>query len=142
MVIDGSVPDCREHEPGESEGFYLAVELAKKVDSDLIIGTDPDSDRVGVLVRRGEDYVRSRQPDGHPAPGLYHRREEAPGTLTATPRRSRASCERVGPRGRDQNDVHIEDTFHGFKFMAERIAEWEPPAAISISSPMRRATDI
>ena len=33
------------------EGFYLAIELAKKVGADFILGTDPDSDRVGIMVR-------------------------------------------------------------------------------------------
>lgn len=37
--------------PEEKEALSLAIELAKKEDVSLIIGTDPDSDRVGVVVR-------------------------------------------------------------------------------------------
>ena len=44
-------PDRRVPEPRESRGFYLAIDLAKKNDVDFILGTDPDSDRVGIMVR-------------------------------------------------------------------------------------------
>ena len=44
--------------PEEKEAFTLAIELAKSENVDLIIGTDPDSDRVGVVVRNKEgEYV-------------------------------------------------------------------------------------
>ena len=56
MVIDGTFPTVESPNPENPEGFYLAVDLAKKVGSDLIIGTDPDSDRIGVMVRNDDDY--------------------------------------------------------------------------------------
>ncbi len=40
--------------PEEKDAFRLAIDLAKREDVDLIIGTDPDSDRVGVVVRNSE----------------------------------------------------------------------------------------
>jgi len=44
--------------PEEKDSFKLAIELAKKEDVDLIIGTDPDCDRVGVVVRNsGGEYI-------------------------------------------------------------------------------------
>lgn len=44
--------------PEEREAFELAIELAKKENVDLIIGTDPDCDRVGIVVRNKEgEYV-------------------------------------------------------------------------------------
>ena len=51
MVLDGTFPTVESPNPENPEGFYLAIDLAKKVGSDLILGTDPDSDRVGVMVR-------------------------------------------------------------------------------------------
>ena len=128
MVIDGAFPTVASPNPENPEGFYLAVELAKKVGSNLIIGTDPDSDRVGVMVRdeRGEfvpitgnqmgvlllDYVigakkRTGTMPEHPA---------ALKTIVST-EMAREICRR--------NDVYMEDTFTGFKFMAEKIAQWE-----------------
>ncbi len=49
MVLDGNFPTVASPNPENPEGFYLAVALAKQVSSALIIGTDPDSDRVGVM---------------------------------------------------------------------------------------------
>ncbi|MFZ5353367.1 MAG: phospho-sugar mutase [Bacillota bacterium] len=44
--------------PEEHEAFSLAIELAKKENADIIIGTDPDCDRVGVVVKNTEgEYV-------------------------------------------------------------------------------------
>ena len=57
MVIDGNFPTVESPNPENPEGFYIAVDLARREGSDLIIGTDPDSDRVGVMVRRGDDYI-------------------------------------------------------------------------------------
>ncbi len=48
---DGAFPTVKSPNPEDKEGFALAIELANKMEADLIIGTDPDSDRVGVLAR-------------------------------------------------------------------------------------------
>ena len=40
--------------PEEIDAFKLAIEMAKKEDVDMIFGTDPDADRVGVIVRNKE----------------------------------------------------------------------------------------
>lgn len=55
---DGDFPTVKSPNPEDKEGFKLAIELAKKNNTDLIIGTDPDSDRVGIIVRDSDDeYV-------------------------------------------------------------------------------------
>ena len=51
MVLDGSFPTVVSPNPENPEGFYLAIQLADKVGADFILGTDPDSDRVGIMVR-------------------------------------------------------------------------------------------
>ena len=44
--------------PEDKESFHLALELAEKVDADIIIGTDPDCDRAGVVVKgKDGEYV-------------------------------------------------------------------------------------
>lgn len=48
---DGNFPTVKSPNPENAEGFYLAEKLAKENDVDLIIGTDPDCDRVGIMVR-------------------------------------------------------------------------------------------
>lgn len=45
--------------PEEKEAFNLALKLAKEKKADLILGTDPDADRVGVIVKnRNEEYIQ------------------------------------------------------------------------------------
>ena len=55
MVIDGDFPTVVSPNPENPEGFYLAVELAKEHGADFILGSDPDADRVGIMVRTKED---------------------------------------------------------------------------------------
>jgi len=40
--------------PEDKEGFYLAIEYAERIGADVILGTDPDADRVGVLVKNDD----------------------------------------------------------------------------------------
>lgn len=51
---DGNFPTVTSPNPENKEAFKLAIDLAKEVKADLIMGTDPDADRVGVLVRNEE----------------------------------------------------------------------------------------
>jgi len=56
---DGNFPTVKSPNPENAEGFTIAIELAKKNDVDLIIGTDPDCDRVGIVVRDSEGIYRT-----------------------------------------------------------------------------------
>jgi len=51
---DGEFPTVKSPNPEEKACFEIAIELAKKEGVDLIIGTDPDCDRVGVVVKTGD----------------------------------------------------------------------------------------
>lgn len=63
VVKEQEMPDCefstvKSPNPEEKDAFSLAIELAQKENVNLIIGTDPDSDRIGVVVRNKEgEYV-------------------------------------------------------------------------------------
>ena len=58
MILDGNFPTVKVPNPEEIDGFKLAIELAKKHNSDLIIGTDPDADRVGVICKdKNGDFI-------------------------------------------------------------------------------------
>ena len=127
MVIDGSFPTVESPNPENPEGFYLAIDLAKKVGSDLIIGTDPDSDRIGTMVRSGDEYVTiSGNQMGVLLLDYVISAKKATGTL---PENAGALSSIVSTGMArvvaEQNGVHFEDTFTGFKFMAERVASWE-----------------
>ena len=59
MVIDGTFPTVKSPQPGDPESFALAQKLAKEVDAQLILGSDPDADRVAIQVKdRKGDYVQ------------------------------------------------------------------------------------
>ena len=53
---DGNFPTVKSPNPEHPEALALAVELAKKKGADLVLGTDPDSDRVGVAVLHQGEY--------------------------------------------------------------------------------------
>ncbi len=56
---DGNFPTVKSPNPENKEGFTIAIELAKQNDVDVIIGTDPDCDRVGIVVRDAEGIYRT-----------------------------------------------------------------------------------
>jgi phosphoglucomutase len=50
-VPDGNFPTVKSPNPEEPEALKMAMELAKKTNADIVVGTDPDSDRLGVSIR-------------------------------------------------------------------------------------------
>lgn len=128
MIIDGTFPTVKSPNPEEPAGFYLAIELAKREDSDLIIGTDPDSDRVGIMVRdsNGEFVTISGNQTGVLMLDYIINARRSAGTLpeNAAAIKTIVTTE-MAREVAQQNGVHIDDTFTGFKFMAEKIAEYE-----------------
>ncbi len=123
MVIDGSFPTVVSPNPENPEGFYLAIDLAKKNDVDFILGTDPDSDRVGIMVRdkNGEFQAVTGNQTGvlllDYLLGAMERTGKLPKNAVAlktivTTEMARAVAASHG--------VACFDTFTGFKFMAEK----------------------
>jgi len=123
MEINGDFPTVVSPNPENPEGFYLAVELARQNDVDFILGTDPDSDRVGIMIRDKNgafqpvtgnqtgvlllDYLigamkRAGRMPGHPV---------ALKTIVTT---------EMARKVAESNGVTCFDTFTGFKFMAEK----------------------
>ncbi len=51
---DGNFPTVKSPNPEEPEALAMAIELANKTNADIVIGTDPDCDRLGVAVRNNE----------------------------------------------------------------------------------------
>lgn len=128
MVIDGDFPTVKSPNPENKEGFHLAINLAKANGVDLIIGTDPDADRTGIVLKNSEgeyvtlsgnqvgvlliDYVIT-------AKKLTGTMPEHPAVLKSlvTTEMARATAEK--------NGVDCFDTFTGFKFLAEKIKQFE-----------------
>lgn len=123
MVADGNFPTVQSPNPEDFESFALAITLAKEKNASFILGTDPDTDRVGILSRNAEgaytlltgnqtgvlllDYLI----------GVWQRTgrlPERPVVLKTivTTEMARTVAE--------ENGLRCMDTFTGFKFMAEK----------------------
>ncbi len=123
MVIDGSFPTVASPNPENPEGFYLAEALADKVGSDFLLGTDPDSDRVGIMVRNHEGKfipVTGNQTGVLLADYLIGALKRS-GKMPKKPYllKSIVTTE-MARRVCEANGVTCCDTFTGFKFMAEK----------------------
>lgn len=53
-IPDGNFPTVKSPNPEEPEALTMALALADKLNADIVVGTDPDSDRLGVAVRNNE----------------------------------------------------------------------------------------
>lgn len=53
---DGNFPTCKYPNPEVKEALDLAIKKAKKEDADLVIATDPDSDRIGIAVKDNDEF--------------------------------------------------------------------------------------
>lgn len=125
---DGNFPTVKSPNPEDKEGFNIAIELAKKNNTDLIIGTDPDSDRVGIVVRNSEgEYVTFT---GNQVGALLtdyilsqHKEE---GTMPENPVviKSVVSTEMIRPIA-EFYGVEMVEVLTGFKFIGEKIKEYE-----------------
>ncbi len=54
---DGNFPTVEYPNPEDKKAFTLALELAKKVNAEIVLATDPDSDRLGVYVKHENEYI-------------------------------------------------------------------------------------
>ena len=55
---DGNFPTVKSPNPENHEAFDIAIKYAKEQNADLILGTDPDSDRIGVVIKTPDgDYT-------------------------------------------------------------------------------------
>ncbi len=53
---DGNFPTCPSPNPENRDALELGIKLCEEVHPDLLLATDPDTDRVGVAVKDGDDY--------------------------------------------------------------------------------------
>ena len=123
MVIDGNFPTVASPNPENPEGFYLAVDLAKANDADFILGSDPDADRVGIMVRTKDDdfVVISGNQTGvlllDYLIGAKRRTGEMPENPVAL--KTIVTTE-MARKVAEVNGLKCYDTFTGFKFLAEK----------------------
>ena len=123
MVIDGDFPTVVSPNPENPEGFYLAVDLAKKEGADFILGSDPDADRVGIMVRTrdGEFKVITGNQTGVLLLDYLIGAMKRSGKLPEKPvaLKSLVTTE-MARKVAEVNGLQCYDTFTGFKFLAEK----------------------
>ncbi len=114
--------------PEEADTLKLGVELADKIGSDIVIGTDPDADRMGIAIRndKGEFILLNGNQIGVLLLNYILRRKKETGTLPengalvktiVTTELARKLAASYG--------VTTFDVLTGFKFIGEKIKEWE-----------------
>ena len=123
MVIDGDFPTVVSPNPENPEGFCLAVDLAKANGADFILGSDPDADRVGIMVRndKGEYVTISGNQTGVLLLDYLIGARKRAGSLpeNAVALKTIVTTE-MARKVAEVNGVTCYDTFTGFKFMAEK----------------------
>lgn len=123
MEISGDFPTVKSPNPENPDGFYLAVDLANQKNADFILGSDPDADRVGLMIRdnEGKFIPLSGNQTGAMFLDYYinalKRNNKMPEHPVAL--KSIVSTDLVRKIA-ETNGVKLYDTFTGFKFMAEK----------------------
>jgi phosphoglucomutase len=125
---DQNFPTVKYPNPEEHEAFTLAIELAKKQAADIIIGTDPDCDRVGVVVKntQGEYVVLTGNQTGAllidyildslNKQGRLNEKSTIINTIVTG---------KLGEKIAESYNVNTISVLTGFKYIAEKIKEFE-----------------
>ncbi len=132
MTPDGSFPTVKKPNPEYANVFELGIEIAERVGSDLIIATDPDADRVGVMSRTSDgsfatitgnqmgalllDYVINARREK----GILGARDYAVKSIVSTDMAYRIA---------DVCGIKLHDVLTGFKYIGEVIKNYEASGA-------------
>ena len=125
---DGNFPTVKSPNPEDKEGFAIAIEMAKKNDVDIIIGTDPDCDRVGIVVRdaQGEYQILTGNMIGSLLCNYILMRKKENGTLAdnAVVIKTIVTTELAAAIAKSYC-VEIMNVLTGFKYIGEKMTEFE-----------------
>ncbi len=122
---DGNFSTVRSPNPEERDALTLAVKKAEDIKADIVLGTDPDCDRVGVAVNHGGEF---RLLTGNQTGALLvdfvltMKRDKlnSKSTLVKTVVTSELGADIARSYG-----LHVEDTLTGFKYIGDRINHYE-----------------
>ena len=123
MVIDGNFPTVASPNPENPEGFYLAVDLAKANGADFILGSDPDADRVGIMVKTSDGQFRviSGNQTGVLLLDYLIGAKRRTGKMPENPVALKTIVTtEMARKVAEDNGLKCYDTFTGFKFLAEK----------------------
>ena len=122
---DGNFSTVRSPNPEEKDALNIAIEKAKSIGADLVLGTDPDCDRVGIAVKNGDDYVLFT---GNQTGALLvkfvltmHKQHlNSKSTLVKT-----IVTSELGANIGRSFGLQIEETLTGFKYIGDKINKYE-----------------
>lgn len=122
---DGNFSTVRSPNPEEKDALNIAIETAKKIGADLVLGTDPDCDRVGIAVKDGDDYKLFT---GNQTGALLvkfiltmHKDElNQKSTLVKT-----IVTSELGANIGRKFGLNVEETLTGFKYIGDKINKYE-----------------
>lgn len=122
---DGNFPTVKSPNPEDRAALTLAIEKAKEIGADLVLGTDPDCDRVGIAVRDKDDFVLF---SGNQTGALLvkfvltmHKKElNSKSTLVKT-----IVTSELGANIGRKFGLQVEETLTGFKYIGDKINKFE-----------------
>lgn len=122
---DGNFSTVRSPNPEEKDALTLAIEKAKEIGADLVLGTDPDCDRVGIAVKNGDDYVlfTGNQTGALLVKFVLTMKKDSlnkKSTLVKTIVTSELGAD-IGKKF----GLNIEETLTGFKYIGDKINKYE-----------------
>lgn len=123
---DGNFSTVRSPNPEEKDALNLAIEKAKAIGADIVLGTDPDCDRVGIAVRgeNGEYILFTGNQTGALLVKFVLDMKKASlnekSTLVKTIVTSELGADIARKRG-----LHIDETLTGFKYIGDKINQYE-----------------
>jgi phosphoglucomutase len=127
-IPDGDFPTLKSPNPESQAAFELSEKLGREVDADMLVATDPDADRIGVEVRlpNGDYQPLSGNQIGAVLAKYILEAHKQAGTLPANAAvvKSIVSTELVTAITKSY-DVKMFNVLTGFKFIAEKIQEFE-----------------
>lgn len=126
-VQDGAFPTVLYPNPEEAAAFSMAIELGNQVGADLLLATDPDADRLGVAVRKGELYeLLTGNQLGALLLNYIMQTKQETGTLPNNGAMLKTIVtSELGAAIAAYYGVTTVNTLTGFKYIAEKIAEFE-----------------
>ena len=122
---DGNFSTVRSPNPEEKDALTLAIEKAKEIDADIVLGTDPDCDRVGIAVKGDDGYVLfTGNQTGALLVDFVLTMKKATLSKKSTLVKTIVTSELGANIGRAFGLI-IEETLTGFKYIGDKINSYE-----------------
>ena len=122
---DGNFSTVRSPNPEEKDALNIAIEKAKEIDADLVFGTDPDCDRVGIAVKDGDSYVLfTGNQTGAMLVNFVLTMKKAALSEKSTLVKTIVTSELGANIGRAFG-LQIEETLTGFKYIGDKMNKYE-----------------